>query len=40
MEKIENSTMIEKFVKYIMLDGKKSIAKKILNNTFEEIMSK
>jgi small subunit ribosomal protein S7 len=32
--------MIEKFINYIMLDGKKSIAIRILNDTFEEIKAK
>ena len=40
MKTQENSEMLDKFVNYIMLDGKKSIAKKILNDTFEEIKSK
>jgi glycerophosphoryl diester phosphodiesterase len=33
----ENSEMLDKFVNYIMFDGKKPLAKKILNDTFEEI---
>jgi small subunit ribosomal protein S7 len=37
---IEKSAMLDKFVNYIMLDGKKSLAKKILDDTFEEIKSK
>lgn len=40
MKTQENSQMLEKFVNYIMLDGKKSLAKKILDDTFEEIKSK
>ncbi len=32
--------MIAKFVNYIMLDGKKSLAIKLMNETFEEIKSK
>jgi small subunit ribosomal protein S7 len=31
---------IEKFINYIMLDGKKSLARKLLDDTFEEIKSK
>jgi small subunit ribosomal protein S7 len=38
--KVEESAMLDKFVNYIMLDGKKSLAKKLLNDTFEEIKSK
>ena len=34
MKMQENSAMLDKFVNYIMLDGKKSVAKKILNDTF------
>jgi small subunit ribosomal protein S7 len=36
----ENSEMLDKFVNYIMFDGKKSLAIKILNDTFEEIKTK
>lgn len=32
--------MLEKFINYIMFGWKKSIARKILNDTFEEIKSK
>lgn len=32
--------MIEKFVNYIMLDGKKALAKKLLDETFVEIKAK
>ena len=32
--------MIEKFINYIMQDGKKSLAIRILNETFEEIKAK
>jgi small subunit ribosomal protein S7 len=38
--KIEESAMLDKFVNYIMLDGKKSLAKRLLDDTFEEIKSK
>jgi small subunit ribosomal protein S7 len=38
--KVEESAMLDKFVNYIMLDGKKSLAKKLLDDTFEEIKSK
>lgn len=42
MSESENKTtgMVEKFTNYVMLDGKKSIAIKIMNDTFEEIKSK
>lgn len=42
MDKKESSSnqMIDKFTNYVMLDGKKSIAQKIMNDTFEEIKSK
>lgn len=40
MKAQDNSAMIDKFINYIMLDGKKSLARKILNDTFEEIKSK
>lgn len=36
----ENSQMIDKFVNYIMLDGKKSLAQKLLDDAFEEIKAK
>ena len=32
--------MIAKFINYIMLDGKKSLAIKLMNETFEEIKAK
>lgn len=40
MLKEQELSMIEKFTNYVMLDGKKSIAIKIMNDTFEEIKSK
>lgn len=40
MKTVENSAMLDKFVNYIMLQGKKSLAKRILEDTFEEIRSK
>lgn len=36
----EKLSMIDKFTNYVMLDGKKSVAIKIMNDTFEEIKSK
>ncbi len=39
MSKYDNS-MIEKFINYIMLDGKKSVAIRIMDNTLNEIKSK
>lgn len=35
-----SSEMIEKFTNYVMLDGKKSLAMKIMDETFEEIKAK
>jgi len=35
-----NNALLEKFTNYVMLDGKKSVAKKIMNDTFEIIKSK
>lgn len=35
-----NAALLEKFTNYVMLDGKKSVAKKIMNDTFEIIKSK
>jgi small subunit ribosomal protein S7 len=43
MAKTENNTggeMLKKFINYIMLDGKKTVAKKIIDDTFEIIKSK
>jgi ribosomal protein S7 len=39
-EKDTNSGMIEKFTNYVMLDGKKSVAIRIMNETFEGIKAK
>jgi len=39
-EQNNNNELFNKFVNYIMLDGKKSVAKKIMNDTFEIIKSK
>ncbi|MDD2870539.1 MAG: 30S ribosomal protein S7 [Candidatus Gracilibacteria bacterium] len=36
----EKMSMMDKFVNYVMLDGKKSLAKKIMADTFEEIKAK
>ena len=35
-----NADMIVKFTNYVMLDGKKSVAKRIMNETFAEIEAK
>lgn len=35
-----NQDMVEKFTNYIMLEGKKSIARKIMQDTFAEIEAK
>jgi small subunit ribosomal protein S7 len=36
----QKMSMLEKFTNYVMLDGKKSVAIKIMNDTFEEIKAK
>lgn len=36
----EKLNMFDKFTNYVMLDGKKSLAIKLMNDTFEEIKSK
>ena len=36
----EKMSMMDKFVNYVMFDGKKSLAKKIMDDTFEEIKAK
>jgi len=35
-----NADMIVKFTNYVMLDGKKALAKRIMQDTFEEIKAK
>jgi len=40
MKTNEEMSMMDKFTNYVMLDGKKSLAKKIMADTFEEIKSK
>lgn len=40
MKMNEKMSMMDKFVNYVMLDGKKSLAKKIMDDTFEEIKAK
>jgi len=40
MIKTTRDPMLEKFINYIMLDGKKSLARKLLDDTFEEIKAK
>jgi len=35
-----NADMIVKFTNYVMLDGKKALAKRIMQDTFEEIKTK
>lgn len=40
MKMNEELSMFDKFVNYVMLDGKKSLAKKIMADTFEEIKAK
>lgn len=36
----KDTNMLNKFINYVMLDGKKSIAVKIMDDTFEEIKAK
>lgn len=40
MKNLESNQMVDKFINYVMLDGKKSLAKKLLADTFEEIKAK
>ena len=40
MKMNESLSLMDKFTNYVMLDGKKSVAKKIIADTFEEIKSK
>lgn len=40
MKMNQDMSMMDKFVNYVMLDGKKSLAKKIMADTFEEIKAK
>lgn len=40
MKMNQEMSMMDKFVNYVMLDGKKSLAMKIMNDTFEEIKAK
>lgn len=40
MKHTEEKTMLVKFTNYVMFDGKKSLAIKIINDTFEEIKAK
>lgn len=40
MAEKNNKDMIVKFTNYVMLDGKKSVAKKIMDDAFEEIKAK
>ena len=40
MKKDEKLTMLEKFTNYVMLDWKKSLAIKLMDDTFEEIKAK
>jgi small subunit ribosomal protein S7 len=35
-----NDAMIDKFTNYVMLNGKKSLAISLMNQTFEEIKAK
>ena len=37
---VSTSEMFDKFINYIMLDGKKSVAVKVMNDTFEMIKAK
>jgi len=40
MKSNEQMSMFDKFTNYVMLDGKKSVAMKIMDDTFEEIKAK
>jgi len=40
MKMNQDMSMMDKFTNYVMLDGKKSLAKKIMDDTFEEIKAK
>ena len=40
MKMNQEMSMMDKFTNYVMFDGKKSLAKKIMADTFEEIKSK
>jgi len=40
MKMNQEMSMMDKFINYVMLDWKKSIAKKIMDDTFEEIKAK
>lgn len=40
MSEVNSSSMIDKFTNYVMLDGKKSVAIKIMDDTFAEIKAK
>jgi len=40
MKMNQEMSMMDKFTNYVMLDGKKSLAKKIMADTFEEIKAK
>jgi small subunit ribosomal protein S7 len=40
MKMNQDMSMTDKFINYVMLDGKKSVAKKIMADTFEEIKAK
>jgi len=40
MENAKTETLLAKFINYVMLDGKKSLAQRLMNETFEVIKSK
>ncbi|MDR0772255.1 MAG: hypothetical protein LBF15_04440 [Candidatus Peribacteria bacterium] len=40
MKQGEKLPLFEKFTNYVMLDGKKSLAIRLMNETFEEIKTK
>jgi small subunit ribosomal protein S7 len=37
---IYNNVMVGKFINYVMLDGKKSVAERVVNKTFEQVANK
>ena len=40
MENAKTEVLLAKFINYVMLDGKKSLAQRLMNETFEVIKSK
>jgi small subunit ribosomal protein S7 len=40
MENAKTEALLEKFINYVMLNGKKTLARKLMDETFEIIKSK